>query len=407
MKIWNESIATLSSCLGILAALGTSACSGGEHDDKVGESGTGPLYLLATNFSAGDQNETYLVTSKTFDADTKIDPTNGPKLLGGIVPTVHGGAAFVPDANGPILLRYQPGAKDRLEPVGELSFAGVGMTEIMSWHVWVQSETKGYVFDPAGLRIVIWDPSQMELTGKQIDLSELDVAGWLPNLVFEHSGPVKRGEQLLVPVGWVDQDTNSRYASGVITLDTKTDEVVDVAQDERCGEAYANVIAPNGDAYFFPPDWSAMPHFFADMHRPTCVLRIKDGETKFDSSFDLNLSVLGSGSAAAGAVPDGKTGFFFTTVDEELWDGGANKSGAVWRFWHYDFVSEKSRPIESMPAWAGQPYYVNVGGARFIPYWSETNTGFETTLYAVDGGDDPRPLFSFEANWFGAGKLRD
>ncbi|MGC4088047.1 MAG: hypothetical protein QM756_09140 [Polyangiaceae bacterium] len=105
-------------------------------------------------------------------------------------------------------------------------------------------------------------------------------------------------------------------------------------------------------------------------------------------------------------MPDGKTGFFFTAVDEVLWDNGNNEGGAVWRFWHYDFATQQSRAVESLPEWAGQGYYVNVGGELFIPSWVETATGYRTTLYKVDGSADPSPVFSFDANWFGAARLR-
>jgi hypothetical protein len=392
-------------------AVGVTACADDELDARdtaqaEATAGDGPLYLIASSFSAGDQTETYLVTTPTFDKDTEIDATDGPKLLGGIVPNVVGHAVIVPDSNGPVLLRYELDAADRLEMAQSLSFSGVGLTEIKSFHVYIVSEEKGYVFDPAGARIIVWNPSTMTLADAQIDLAETRRDGWAPNLVFEHSGPRRRGNQLLIPLGWTDQDENSRHASGVVTLDTETDEVVAIVEDERCGESYATIEAPGGDIYFFPPDWSSAQHYFAEDFRPTCVLRVRPGAITFESDYALDLSQLGSGSAAAGAVPDGETGFYFTAVDEALYDDGRNESGAFWRFWHYDFESELARPLESLPVWSGQGYYVNVGGKAFIPYWRETDDGWKTTLYSVEGGSDPEALFSFDANWYGAAKLR-
>jgi len=389
----------------LLAACGDEATV--TPDPAAGGSSDGPLYLIATSFSAGDQDETYLVTSTSFDAATTIDSTSGPKLLGGVVPTVHGGAVFAPDDSGPVITRFDVGADDRLRAGQQLSFAGVGMTELFSWHIYVVSDTKGYVFDPAGSRIIVWNPSTMELTGAQIDLPMIVREGWLPNLVFEHSGPVRRGSTLLVPLGWQDLDFNSRYASGVLAIDTDTDSVVSMDEDERCGETYATVTAPDGAVYFFPPDWTSAPHYFADLHQPTCVLRVPVGSTSFEEGFALDLSQLGSGLAASGAVPDGASGFLFTSVDSELWDDGNNEAGAFWKAWHYDFTTEQSRPIETLPAWSGQLYYVNVGGKFFVPYWQETETGDETTIYRVGTGNaDPEPLFSFDGNWYGLARLR-
>jgi hypothetical protein len=406
-----------------LVALGTFATACGDDQVTIGEDVVGnegsepgsaepgegaaePLYVIATSFSAGDETETYLVTTDSFDESTQIDPTDGPKLLGGIVPTVRNGAVFAPDSGSPVISRFAPGADGRLVKGDEVSFAGVGMTEVLSWHVHVVNDEKAYVFDPAGPRIIVWNPTTMTLTGAQIDLPLLQRDGWVPNLVFEHSGPHARGNELLIPLGWQDIDGNSLFAAGLLVIDTNTDTVVDLDEDDRCGETYASVAAPNGDVYFFPPDWSAAPHYLADLHQPTCVLRVPVGATRFDDGFSLDLTQLGSGSAASGAVPDGAGGFFFTGLDEALWDGGNNEGGAVWRTYHYDFASGAARPVESLPVWAGQLYYVNVGGESFIPYWTETDTGDTTTLYRVNGGSDPTPLFSFGANWYGVARLR-
>lgn len=379
-------------------------CGGGD-DGGGGASYEGDLYLVATSFTSGDQTQTYFVTTDRFDTTTTIDPTNGPALLGGVVPIVHGGSVYAPDSNAPVIVRFQPDASGMLVRRGELSFAGVGMTEIMSWHVYVVSDTKGYVFDPAGLRIVVWNPSTMTLAGTEIDLADTARDGWSANLVFEHSGPQRRGDQLLIPLGWTDQDGNSRYATGALIVNTTNDSVAAVTEDTRCGESYATIVSPAGDVYFFPPDWSATPHFFADNHQPTCILRIRAGATSFDSAA-LDLSALGSGSAGAGAIPDGASGFYFTTVDPALWPDVDNNGGAVWKLWHHDFTSGSSSQVAGMPVWAGHPYYVNVDGVAYIPFWEETQDGYKTTMYTAPSSGIPTPVFSFNANWYGAARIQ-
>jgi hypothetical protein len=372
------------------------------------ETAAEPLYLIATSFITGDELETYLVTSKTFDESTVIDPTNGPKLLGGIDILVGGGRAFAPDSNGPVLIRYDVNANDELVRGDELSFAGVGMTSILGSHVYIVSETKGYVFDPAGPRIVIWNPATMTLTGEQIDLGATSRDGWVPNvnMGLVNLGALRRGAELLVPLNWQDQDGNSRFASGVLVLDTQTDAVVSVAEDERCGETFTNLAAPNGDIYFFPPAWSATAHYFIDLHQPTCVLRVKSGETAFDAGYQMDLSALGSGSAAAGAIPDGEGGFLFMTVDPTLWDSRESDLDGFWRLWRYDFSSETSRELSALPTWTGHAHYVNLDGKIAFVYWEETTTGNRTTFYRANGAADPVRLFSYDASWYSFAKLR-
>jgi hypothetical protein len=366
----------------------------------------GPLYLVAASFLTGDQTETYLVTSPTFDETTSIDPTDGPKLLGGIVPVAHGGSVYAPDSNGPVLVRFDVGADDKLFRGAELSFAGVGMTALNGWHVYVVSDTKGYVFDPSGPRVIVWDPSTMALTGTQIDLGSITRDGWTPNLNFEHMGPRRRGSELVVPLSWQDQDGNSRFASGVAVIDTVTDQVLSVDEDERCGEAHTSIESPNGDIYFFPPAWSSTQHYFGEQHQPTCALQLAPDQTSFDASAVLDLSALGAGSAVSSGIPDGQGGFFFTTVDEALWTTRASDVAPFWRLWHHDLTSGASREVTSLPTWAGQAYYVNVGGQLFIVYWEETDTGNRTTLYRVDGPSDPSRVFSFDSSWYGFAQIR-
>jgi hypothetical protein len=382
---------------------------GHSHSHSPADAGTrksDSLFLIATSFTAGDQTETYLVTTDRWDADTKVDTTAGPKLLGGVVPIVHKGSVFVPDSNSPVLQRYDVGDDDKLELGDEVSFMGAGLTQLSSTHIYILSDKKGYVFDPAGPRILVWDPSVMELTGKEIDLSMVKRDGWSPNLIFEQSGPQRVGDELYVPLAWLDQDGNSRFATGVVVLDVEKDSVVTVDEDERCGESYASVVDPDGNIYFFPPDWSAVAHFYADKHTPTCVLRINAGETVFDKDYALDLSALGSGGAASGAVPDGDSGFFFLTVDEELYDDGNNESGEYWHMYHHDFSSEETRKLDSFPAWAGTNYWIKVGDRTVMPYWRESEDGWVTTMYTVDGSTDPKPVFSFDASWYGAAQLR-
>lgn len=394
-------------CATLLVACGDGAPAKTEAPSD-GSSSTEPLYVVATSFFTGDQLESYLVTSKTFDESTTIDPTDGPKLLGGVDLVVGGGFVFAPDTNAPILIRYAVDGNDRLKKDKELSFAGVGVTGIRGSHVFVLDEKKGYVFDPAGPRLVTWNPSTMALTGDEIDLAPVSRDGWSPNLGLGlvNLGAVRRGNDLLIPLGWQDQDGNSRYASGVLVLDAESDEIIGVDDDERCGESYTSVAAPNGDTYFFPPAWSSTQHYFVDGHQPTCVLRVKAGESAFDRDYELNLSAVGSGSAAAGAIPDGKNGFLFAAVDQPAWDAREDELEGFWRLWHHDFETGESRELTSLPNWVGHAHYVNLGEEVAFVYWEELESGNRTTFYRASGDDEPARLFSYDASWYSFGRIR-
>lgn len=398
-------------------AMTTSACESDDPDDKPSVdrddrssrsdgAKSDPLYLIASTFITGDDKETYLVTSPTFDESTKIDPTDGPKVLGGVDPVVRNQSAFVPAENGPVIVRYDLDDDDRLVKADELSFAGVGLTSITSTQIYAVSDTKAYVFDPAGARIIVWNPKTMTLAGKEIDLAEAGAKGWKPNLILEYMGPRRRGDQLIIPLSWQDQDGNSRVASGLVVVDSKNDELVATDVDERCGESMTSLEAPNGDIIFLPPAWSSTTHYFTEKKQPTCAPWIRAGETSFDDGDPLDLSALGSGSAVAGGIPDGESGFFFQAIDEALWDARESDLEGFWTTWHYDFETKKSREVTKLPPWIGQAYYADMGEENFIIYWEETSSGNRTTLYRVNGAGDPTKTFSFDASWYGFAKLR-
>jgi hypothetical protein len=372
----------------------------------TGEDPSGPLYLVAPAFFNADDAETYLITTDRFDASTAIDPASGARVLGEVVPIVHDGTVFATDARAPVIARFDVGPNDQLVKGAELSFGGVGITEIASWFVHIVSDTKAYVYDPAGRRLVVWNPSTMSLTGTEIDLTSLDRDGWTPRLALEVFSPWRRGSELLIPTAWVGQDEERRFANGLLVIDVETDQVVTSAEDERCGESYMSVAAANGDRYLFPSAFSSPQHYFAQQRGPSCVLRVLNGESTFDPDFQLDLSALGTGSAAVGAVPDGVDGFFFASVDDALRNLPENNGGEFWRIWHYDFASGASRAVEGLPVWAGDPYYVVVDGEVYMPQWRQTPDEQRTTLYRVNGAEDPTSIFSFEASWAGFGRLR-
>jgi hypothetical protein len=244
----------------------------------------------------------------------------------------------------------------------------------------------------------------MTLTGKTIDLSEAARPGYQLRLSLEQFGPQKRGDQLLVPTSWVGQDDEYRHAMGLVVLDTQRDELVHVAQDERCGEAYMSVKRPNGDIYFFPGAQSSVEHFFAAEQGPSCALRVLADSQEFDSEYLLDLSMAANGSAASSAVPDGASGFYFAAADQAGFDARDDNGGAFWEVYHYDFDSGSAKRVEDAPTWAGPLYYTQVGDQRYLPHWTETDDGSRTTLYKVTG--ELEEVFSFDASWSGFGQLR-
>lgn len=82
------------------------------------------------------------------------------------------------------------------------------------------------MFDYEAYKVHVWNPTTMTLSGIEIDLSAarhddrgpLFLAPWR----FDH---VRRGEQLLIPGGWWDDDDGPRPYSLVLSFDTANDTV--------------------------------------------------------------------------------------------------------------------------------------------------------------------------------------
>src|SRR5690606_32431311 len=81
-------------------------------------------------------------------------------------------ALFVPGGESPTLTRYTISQTGDLEEGPTLSFAGVGHSGVIAaGRARVLSDEKAYVFDEAGGVIFLWNPNDMSLSVKEIDIS--------------------------------------------------------------------------------------------------------------------------------------------------------------------------------------------------------------------------------------------
>ncbi|WP_437622070.1 hypothetical protein [Sorangium sp. So ce1151] len=393
----------------LLSLVAVASCSDDEPGDTNTGYGDGPLYLIATEVNAGDHFQVYLVLSPSFDASTSIDPTRGVELQGRPIPVVHNGAVYVSDPTAPTITRYVVTDGGQLAPDRTVSFASVGVQGVDGALVHVLSDEKAYLFDPASLRIIVWNPGEMKLTGAEIDLTEISREGYVPYAWLEAFNAKSRGDRLFIPVSWYDQDGNIAFGSALLTIDTSSDEVVAFSTDDRCGEAYMSIVAPSGDIYFFPSAEGSAQHYYGDgARRPSCVARVRAGADTFDPADDvLDLSALVSGRAAQGAVSDGATGFFFAAADDARWEDREKNGWSFWRIWHYDFETKEAREVTTLPWWAGSTYHYEIDGQRYLPFWEVTpNDGSKTVVFPMGGAADPAPLFSFDASFRAIARLR-
>lgn len=387
-------------------AAGGSAAMTGQATEGGASVAADPLYLVVTQIDAGsDMRQSYLNLVSSLDASTTVDATAGVEVQGYTLPVVFDGAVYVPDPLGPTLTRYTVGADDRLVAGARLSFADLGVSFVSGDAIHIVSADKAYLFDTTGLRAIVWNPTEMVRTGEQIDLAPLARDGFRPFTFLEGFNAKVRGSRLFAPVTWYDDDFKSRYGAAVMVIDTDSNSLVTVLEDDRCGDAWVSVAVPSGDLYFFPNAGNVEEHALTVTEPPpSCALRINANQEVFDPSFTLNLSALAGGAPAQGAAPDGNGGFFFATVDAERYADAENNDFTFWAMWHYEMGASSAERVADFPWWTGAIRYYQVDERVILPYFEATPT-WKTTFLELVPNPSAAP-FAVDASWTTVARVR-
>lgn len=364
----------------LLAALGLVACSESDEprpsEGTGGQKGTGgqeggsntedALYALGAGICGPDSCQTYLLTTPSLESGKLDVRGNGRELQGFINARSYDGALFVPGGEAPTLTRYTVDEAGKLVPGRTLSFAGAGLSASFNGNrIAFISADKAYLFDEATLKALVWNPSEMALTGKEIDISAIQLSGQDAFVSADESGAQRRGDRLFVPVGWSDSSTyDARPVAGMLILDTARDEVVDFFEDDRCTALESTVVAESGDIYYFTSAAMILSASAVNPDFPSCALRIKADETKFDPDYFLNLSEATGGRIAAWGVPGPSNEAYVQVLYEER-SGISDRAelfGSAhndWRFWRIDLATKKGTEITDFPwfATSGPPAF--------------------------------------------------
>jgi hypothetical protein len=405
-KRWAARLAGWSAAL--VAAVATAGCGGDDGDSPSATGGSvgedGPAYAISAKIRTPESSLSYLSVAPGLDAETQVETRKGLEVQTSF-PHVHGGALYVPGGYGsPTITRYTlDGGK--LTRGETLSFAALGLRGVDGYNITIVSDTKAYVFDAPGLRAIAWDPSAMTLPGVEIDLSGLEREGYSAEVIGAPFAARRRGDRLLLPVGWWDQDYAPLEAAGLLVIDTASDEVVTIDEDDRCAGAFTSVELASGDIYFFQSWLATMTLHTASTPKPSCALRIRAGAEEIDADGYLDLSALAGGRAANGGIPDGGEGFYFMAFHEERvtsTDPTELQNASLesnWHYWHFDPEAGEAREVTTLP-WivAGEWYFQLEDGRVFHPanVQDKATGASTTTLMEMTGGSDPVPTISVE-----------
>jgi hypothetical protein len=354
------------------------------------------LYLIGGTIF-GTPAVSYVVPVPSLAAGTSVDYAAGIPIVGGagLYGPERAGHIFVGSGESPTLTRYEVSPTGAFTKGKTMSLAGHGFSTALvnrSGVVFL-SPTKAYFIHQEDLKAVVWNPATMEIDGAIALPAELQKDGFVA--VFDGKAQ-RQGNDLHLVATWANHK-DGRYPPGalVVTIDTTTNAVVAKEADARCSQIYDSMKHPNGDLYYACSTWSAATNraLGAEYAAPSCLLRIRRGERRFDPQFYVKVSDLTGSQVAGTLIPGPGAEGFVRVLDEQLFPilPGASVrdlTGAeAWRWWRLDLDAMTAAPTNLAPSAAGATE-ITIDGAV---YTSLSKKDFsETTLIEMTAPGGPR-----------------
>jgi hypothetical protein len=354
------------------------------------EASTQPLYAIATEIYGADfaTSTSFIRLVSSLDGG-EIDlgaarEYNGRATLGTV-----GDWLFIMDGEQPIIERFSVGADGALTQTGQLSFANYGMPywTIDAWGNTMVSPTQAYFTNPGDGSLIVWNPTSMEIV-REIPLPLDAPAG----LELQAAPAYLRGDRLFRLFSWANFDTFefSKAPQQLGVYDTTSDELVALAEDDRCPAVYSEPFEDEAGALYFSNHvWSPMETLVKGAPQ-SCSLRVLAGEAAFDPEWQLKyadfadgregavLRYLGNGQALADIFHDERTTITSETDPSEL------GQSSNWRLWTVNLETDVGAPIEGLDFKPGGYNDVHVGGRSFILMPSDNYA--RTTAYELLDG---------------------
>jgi hypothetical protein len=367
--------------------------------------GAARFALVTQIVPSGDQATSYVSITNTFSSAQPIALDGAQQVLGRALAAAvpQSGTLFVSTGGAPELTRFELTADDKLMRTGAISFQPQGVASIGEYAAQLQilSSTKAYYFDARTAKVVVWDPTALTVTAT-IDLPELAIADAL--LTFTSTLPIRRENQLIMPVGWRTSN-NQRVVkqAAVIVVDTTTN-TARVLRDERCGYVRDGVDAADGRIYLATEAWGSAVHRINPENAPApCLLRLKNDLSGFDEGFHVELNKLGGG--AVGSLVETVSGRALVRVLDEATAGvtpmtsaRALASTAAWRWAELTLGDAPTlTPIASAPLGTGSLIVVDVPAHRYVAEIRNDRTDILDITDGVAGVAISTPGLTFSA----------
>jgi hypothetical protein len=383
-------------------------CEPEENDGGPQAPAEGPVYMAATRVWDDVSTTSYFHLLDSIAADTPVDVNQALEVPGAAkLYAVDGIGWFaIGDGESPTITRYALDEEGRLAADASMSFLDYGVQYLWD-HLYVVSPTKAYYPDSDLNQLVVWNPTDMTVTGS-VPIPEAIRDGFVS---YYGLTPLLRGTDLVFTVAWFDWNVNDEILgeTGLVVLDTTTDTVTSFTTDDRCGGIVQGIELDSGETYFVSSALAAATHVYERIPTEPCALRIAAGETAFDS-YHLVLGDVTGGMPAGEPVPNGDGGFFLRVLDldaAKVKKGGWSWSltgQTVWQWWSFDPATQTATRDEAIEPATADAFWFEIDDGV---YASQTNSEYtETKLVDVANADGPTDAITLPGFLQGIARIR-
>jgi hypothetical protein len=405
---FSTSAATLAILAGA-ALVSTAACSDSKHEPGKASGNTEAAFLLGTRVWDDTSATSYFHVVSSLEAGVAVDEGQALEVAGAAkLFAIEGAGWFALGAGeAPTITRYTINDQGRLAPAGSVSLLDYGVERLWDT-LYVVSPTKMYYPDREGQRLIIIDPSAMEITG-EVGLAETGREGFLSVYSYAH---LERGSDILFSVAWIDWDETDSIlgATGLVVLDTETDTVSRFDVDSRCGGITTPLEMSSGDVYFVSSALAAAAHRLDRLPTPPCALRVRAEDDTFDPDYLESLAALTGSPMAGEPVPGGGSSIFLRAFDQDLGtvaDGALTwelTSQSAWRWLRWTPGTGDVSPVAALAPSTSDVLWFRVDGKV---YGTETMADYsETTLIELTAAGGPRRALTAPGFLHGVARIR-
>lgn len=382
--------ASLCVVTGSLAGLGCND-DGSSKPSNIGE---GDAYLVGTRVWDDTTTTSYFKLVDSLDHDVTLE--GAIEVAGAAKVYAVDGIGWFAIGGGeePTITRYVINDDNALEADQTISLADYGITSLWDT-LYPVSATKMYYPDRDGQQLVIINPQAMTIEGS-IPLPQTMREGYLANYGY---AAIARDEKLLISVGWFDWSEEGDAVlgeTGLIVLDTESDNVERFDVDDRCGGITQPIVTASGDTYLVSSALAAAAHELGRLPTPPCALRIADGEDGFDGTYLGDMGEITGATLVGEPVPASGDDIYVRVMDDDLAtiEAGAATweltGQAAWTWSRWNTQTNDVTAIDGLePSTADVSWFAVEGHV----YGTQTETDYsETRLFEIhdDGSVDQR-----------------